>query len=293
MKTYVNTQKPKTISEVIHHSLVAAKIFPSNKPAFKPMDKGEKAAPSDRPGKDQKNNQGKNKNDKGKFRGQSKLSPEELERRKKENRCFGCGETGHMSRACPNKGAKKEVPQATQILSHEVENPQASQLCYVWGKIRDQSAFMLLDPGSTHNFISTELAQRLGIQYDEMGTPLEATGAFKGQPVPITPLIGELRLHIDNYSDTEEFYVSPLEHEDVILGTPWFHRLYAKMKFPERTVTFTHMGREFTIQAQAKGNTIPIVSNDAIKKVMKKSLFAYMVYVKDSPSNNVVSKSVN
>ena len=64
---------------------------------------------------------------------------------------------------------------------------------------------MLLDPGSTHNFISVELAQRLGISYDDMGQPLEAMGAFKGQQVPVTPLIVKLRLHIQNYSDTEEF----------------------------------------------------------------------------------------
>lgn len=29
----------------------------------------------------------------------------------------------------------------------------------------------------------------------------------------------------------DEFYVSPLEHEDVILGTLWFHRMYAQLKF--------------------------------------------------------------
>ena len=39
---------------------------------------------------------------------------------------------------------------------------------------------MLLDPGSTHNFISVELAQRLGISIEEMGPSLEAMGAFKG-----------------------------------------------------------------------------------------------------------------
>ena len=31
MKTYVNAQKPKTILEVIHHAIVASKIFASSK----------------------------------------------------------------------------------------------------------------------------------------------------------------------------------------------------------------------------------------------------------------------
>ena len=105
----------------------------------------------------------------------------------------------------------------------------ASQLLYTWGRVRDQSAFMLLDLGSTHNFISVELAQRLGINAEDMGPPLQALGAFEGQQVPVTTLIGKLRLHIQDYSDSEDFFISPLVHQDVILGMPWFHCLYAKI----------------------------------------------------------------
>ena len=42
MKTYINAQKPKTISEVIHHFLVVAKIFAPNKGFVKPQDNGDK-----------------------------------------------------------------------------------------------------------------------------------------------------------------------------------------------------------------------------------------------------------
>ena len=108
----------------------------------------------------------------------------------------------------------------------------ASQLLYTWRRVQDQSAFMLLDPGSTHNFISVELAQRLGINDKDMGPPLQALGAFEGQQVPVTPLIGKLHLHIQDYSDSEDFFISPLVHQDVILGMPWFHSLYAKIQFP-------------------------------------------------------------
>ena len=68
MKTYVNAQKPTTISEVIHHSLVAAKILPSNKVDSKLMEKGKKGSSNDRLFKDQKSNNNKKK-DKGEYRG--------------------------------------------------------------------------------------------------------------------------------------------------------------------------------------------------------------------------------
>ena len=96
-----------------------------------------------------------------------------------------------------------------------------------------------------------------------MGPPLQALGAFEGQQVPVTPLIGKLRLHIQNYSDSEDFFISPLVHQEVILGMPWFHRLYAKIQFPEKIVSFTHNGREISIKAHLKGNSIPIVTSDS------------------------------
>ena len=102
------------------------------------------------------------------------------------------------------------------LSNHDDEVPSSSQILYTWGRVRDQSAFILLDPGSTHNFISIELAQKLGINAQEMGPPLQALGAFEGQQVPVTPLIGKLHLHIQNYFDSEDFYISTLVHQYVI-----------------------------------------------------------------------------
>ena len=126
-----------------------------------------------------------------------------------------------------------------------------------------------------------------------MGPALKALGAFKGQEVPATPLIRKLRIHMQTYMDSEEFYVSPLLHQDVILGAPWFHRLYAQLQFPDRVVKFSHLGKEFKIQAGGRGSSIPIVSNNFVSKVMKKSLFEYLIYVKDSPSPNVMHNFEN
>ena len=83
-------------------------------------------------------------------------------------------------------------------------------MCYAWGKVRDQDAFILFDLGANHNFISLELAQRLEITTEELSPLLDAFGPFTGLEVPVTPLIGQLRLHVQEYTDNEEFIVSPL-----------------------------------------------------------------------------------
>ena len=294
MRAYINAQKPKTISAVIHHSMLAAKIFPTlQKVVAKPNVKNEKEKVPDRPfnGKKvingQKPNGANKKKVKGQYQGSNKLTPEELDQYRKAHKCFRCGEQGHTYRECPKKGYNnKEAPEASQVVANEVEDSEASQLCYAWGRIRDQDAFMLFDPGSTHNFISIELAQRLGISTDELGPALEACGAFKGQEVPVTPLIGKLRLHVQGYTDNEEFFISPLGNKDVILGAPWFHRVYAKLEFPSRVITISTRDREIKIRTEAKAQTIPIVSSNSIQKLMKSSLFAYMIVVQSSQSFN-------
>ena len=63
------------------------------------------------------------------------------------------------------------------------------------------------------------------------------------------------------------------------------------LNFQEKTVTFRQLGKEFSFKAKIRGNTIPIVTNDSFKKVMKRSLFAYLNYVKDSLPPNVSNKS--
>ena len=87
MKTYINAQKPKTISKLIQHSLVAAKIFAPNKGFIKLQDNGEKnlakdCANKDAKGtcnKDQRTNGGKKKEGK-EYKGQNKLFLAHLEK---------------------------------------------------------------------------------------------------------------------------------------------------------------------------------------------------------------------
>ena len=158
------------------------------------------------------------------------------------------------------------------------------------GKVRDHDALILFDPSSTHNFISTELATKLGIHDCEMGEVIKADGAFKGKEVSVTPLIGKLRLHIQSYVDKEDFFISPLKHEDVIIGAPWFDCIGATMKFFERKVFFSYRGKDIAPDVNSAGNTIPLVNTQSFDKVIKSSLSCYMVFVKQSKEGACVLK---
>ncbi|MCO5604733.1 hypothetical protein L7F22_058903 [Adiantum nelumboides] len=132
----------------------------------------------------------------------------------------------------------------------------------------------------------------LGVQDFEMGNAMKADGTFIGQDVSVTPLIGKLRLHIQGYVDKEDFFISPLKHEDVILGAPWFDRLAASIKYLERKISFRFRENVMYINAQESGSTIPLVNDQAFDKPIKSSISVYMIFVKDS-LNGVNETQVN
>ena len=133
---------------------------------------------------------------------------------------------------------------------------------------------------------------RLGIHDFEIREGFQADGAFKGQKVNVTPLIGKLHLHMQGYVDKEDFYISPLNHEDVILGAPWFDCVKATMKFLEGEVLFTIRGKAYDLKCNEAGHTIPIVVSSTFAKGIKSSVSCYMVFVKEHVQNlNVLNES--
>ena len=114
-----------------------------------------------------------------------------------------------------------------------------------------------------------------------MGCSTNASGPFEGPDAAITPLIGKLCIHVQGYVDQEEFYVSSLVHQDVILGVPWFHRKSTLLKFPKRIITFSYKGKELEIKVNEKGQTIPVVNHIQIQKSIKSTVCAYLIFAKD------------
>lgn len=52
------------------------------------------------------------------------------------------------------------------------------------------------------------------------------------------------------------------------------------------SLTFTYNNHHYHIDANASGSTIPIINHVSIKKVIKKSLFAYMIFAREIEGGN-------
>ena len=133
------------------------------------------------------------------------------------------------------------------------------------GKSLGSICFYFFDLGSTHYFVSQDMAAKLDIHSLEMGPKEEAEGAFERQQVPVIPMIGKLRVQVQGYVDSEDFYVSPLNHVNVLLGAPWFTRLLTILSYPNRVKNLEHRGRSISTHANEKGHSILLTSCEPVK----------------------------
>ena len=95
------------------------------------------------------------------------------------------------------------------------------------------------DDGAKANFISPELAAKLGIRLEEMGTTCEANMANPELLTLVTPIIGKLQIHIQDFVDTKEFYIMPLPDCDVLLGISCYDHKAVIDTFG-KTITISH-----------------------------------------------------
>ena len=106
MREYINSQRPRSILAVIHHSIIASKIyFQGGKKPSKGKEVDESKGKGTKVPNASKTQDIKPK-EKG-YKGRSKLSPEEMKQYQKEGKFFKCSEHKHMSCTCPTKGTRK------------------------------------------------------------------------------------------------------------------------------------------------------------------------------------------
>ncbi|MCO5555160.1 hypothetical protein L7F22_008703 [Adiantum nelumboides] len=87
--------------------------------------------------------------------------------------------------------------------------------------VQDHQSLAFFDPGARANFITPQLAEKMGIKTDEMGPAYTASMAAPGLEVAVTDW--EASTPYPVYVGHEEFFIMPLEGCDVLLGMRWFY----------------------------------------------------------------------
>ncbi|GMY23925.1 hypothetical protein FCV25MIE_19166 [Fagus crenata] len=165
-----------------------------------------------------------------------RLTPTELKERREKGLCYNCNERfvpGHRCKklfvieACSEEednDSDMELEELEEIETpcislHAMRGRDGPETMRVVGLIQAVPTTILLDSGSSHNFVSESLARK--VQLHPVKGPrirvMVASGeklASKGKCVGVAVKLGKFQSQVD-------FFILPLEGYEAVLGTQW------------------------------------------------------------------------
>ena len=171
-----------------------------------------------------------------------KMTPAELSERRKRGLCFHCNNKynpGHKCaklfhiKACwedydEDGDIQMEIEDVCEnatpkISLHAMARDQAPETMRVWGSIKGKSVVILIDSGSTHNFINAKTAQRVNLNPIANST-LKVIVA-SGEQLVSSGKCTQINFKLQRIPFTIDFFILPMEGYDMVLGTQWLRTL--------------------------------------------------------------------
>ena len=135
----------------------------------------------------------------------------------------------------------------SKISLHVITGINSSKTLRVQGQISNTFPIVLLDSGSTHNFISECLAIKLMLQSD-LGQHVKVKLA-SGEKLVSRGRCTGVAIKLGNFFAKADFYILPLEGYEMVMGTQWLCTLGEIIwDFSKLIMRFVYDGREITLQ---------------------------------------------
>ncbi|XP_059068636.1 uncharacterized protein LOC131859112 [Cryptomeria japonica] len=132
------------------------------------------------------------------------------------------------------------------------------------GVLNGQRVVVMLDSGSTNNFIDATLVEKRGLQTEKHeGFDVKVAG---GTNLSSTHKVPKLSISLGNYTVTDDFYVIVLAETNVVLGIQWMETL------GEYTQSFKRL--EFSFKIDDKKVVLRGMSNDGPRIVSARRMEA-------------------
>ena len=207
--------------------------------------------------------------------------------------CFGCGKQGHMVRDCPesrklvfakpkeeNKDDRQKPRAQGRVFAMTNRDAQATS-DVVTGTLRIHTLFAraLIDPGSTHSFVSVSFAGLLGMPIDNMDFDLFVATPL-GDSVVLSKIIRDCCVMIGYREMTVDLVLLGLQDFDVILGMDWLASYHASVDCFGKRVTFSIPGQpDFSFEGKDVDKPLRVISALQASSLLRKGCQGFLAYV--------------
>eukprot|EP00253_Pinus_taeda_P002639 PITA_02639 len=289
--TELKLHKPKTIEEAKHEAIIIERKYKLHKTPYVTNDRT--------------NNQFKGRASKTASENTSKYVPPPLRsegkqqinvERKKDGKCWKCGDKYHPGDKCatqklynseakqeeessedssdeeeneenenPSPESEDEIPRISIAAITRIAQPQTLKLK---GYIKKQSVIVMVDSGSTDNFVDVYLAKRLNI-FAYPVADLKVMVA-DGKQIDGVGKCHKVKLQLSDYAMESSFYTVPLGGVDVVLGVQWLRSLgTCSANHIKQFIKFKWDGRKYQLFGFQAPPT-QVISAQQMKKLIRK-----------------------
>ncbi|GAU15122.1 hypothetical protein TSUD_08600 [Trifolium subterraneum] len=205
-----------------------------------------------------------------------RLSPAELQVRREKGLCYNCDEKYAQGHRCkrifhllivepeddvtdastfqmevPNSETQVDCTDPAQISLHALMGHSIPQTLRVVGQIHNHSVGVLIDSGSTHNFVQARVVKQLGLV-------TQPTQSFKvlvenGEQLNYSTICSQVSLFLGPHEFVVDLFVLPLSGAELVLGVQWLKTLGPIITdYEHLTMSFTKNGHPIHLSGVPK-----------------------------------------
>ena len=222
-----------------------------------------------------------------------RLSWEEMQKRRAQGLCFNCDDKFTSGHRCKGpqllllegninddsegdtKEAETDLPSDPEISLHALTDWTATKTMRVTAKIGTHDVVVLIDSGSTHNFISDKVAALLHL-------PVVPTAPFhvrvaNSQPLKCQGRFDNIHILLQGIPFSITFYSLPLNGLDLVLGVQWLEQLGSVVcDWKQMTMEFQWANKPRLLQG-SRAQNLQQASLEAIAKDMRHTSFIFAI----------------
>lgn len=207
-----------------------------------------------------------------------RLSPDELQARREKGLCYNCDERfqpGHHYRrqfhllivepetneepshtvqwqdSSTNWDPPSSDPDPAQISLRALIGHSIPQTLRVMGHIRSNPISILIDSGSTHNFLQDRVAKQLGLVTEPAHSFKVLVG--NGEELQCTTMCRDVSLQLGQHDFHLDLFVLPISGAELVLGVQWLKTLGPIVTdYDQLTMSFTFNGSSVHLKGVPK-----------------------------------------